>query len=438
MSVESFDVVVVGGGPAGSIAATSLADRGRSVLVLESESFPRYHIGESFVTGFVPILEEVGITQADMDARFQKKLGISLIWGHDPGPWRTPFGLASRYTHSWHVDRAQFDLLLLDNARSHGAVVREQAKVTSVLETDGVVTGLRYRTDGAEHIVSASVVLDCSGQARVVTRGRAEVEFHEDLRNVAIWGYGDFRPYSDESENDILIESMNDGGWLWTIPLAADRASVGHVLPAATLRQLTRDGTRSLADVFHAAIERSTVTKHAVPPRAGFDDAKLRTARDWSHTSDRFHGPGWMAAGDAAAFVDPLFSSGVFLAGSAGWLAAKSIDASLMPGNTAAVPFAAYERIYRQLVDDILGYVRYFYDPHRKREDYMQRARAQGEYLTRTSEIGFITLIAGVNRLPDILNFEPMGMERISETMAKAQQSIIESDAAVAKRLQAS
>jgi clorobiocin biosynthesis protein Clo-hal len=161
-------VVIVGGGPGGSIAAALLAIKGRRVLLLEAESFPRYHIGESFVTGLIPALEEAGVDLDLIDREFRPKTGLYLVWGNkDHDMWRTSFSMAKvSHTHAWHIDRAHFDEILLDNAREHGATVRENAKVVITLEKDGRVNGVVYVDESGEHEIVAPMTVDASGQSR--------------------------------------------------------------------------------------------------------------------------------------------------------------------------------------------------------------------------------------------------------------------------------
>ncbi|MGU3437424.1 NAD(P)/FAD-dependent oxidoreductase [Actinomycetes bacterium M1A6_2h] len=412
-----YDVVVVGGGPAGSTAATLLAQRGRDVLVLEREQFPRYHVGESLISGIVPVIRELGLEEV-MDETFQLKFGVTLKWGNDPTPWRTQFDQASPYTHSWHVDRASFDDVLLQNARNHGVTVLENARVTDVhSDESGAVTGLTYKRDGRDFHVQSKYVVDASGQSRTVTRQLTDVDWVDLLKNVATWRYFD-NFTSLENSQDILIESVPSvGGWLWAIPISEERLSVGYVAAADDLAEAKAAG-RSNAELFDAALAVSTEAKTMVAkaiPVAG-----QRTARDYSHIAKKFAGKGWIAVGDTAAFIDPLFSSGVWLGMSGAWLAARALDSCLDDSSLAPTALLQYDKVYRQIAEDILAYVEYFSNPHREVEDYLQKANAAAETFAAGSQLGFVSLISGVTALPSVLNFDPLGDNGFREAYAGA------------------
>ncbi|MBP0452196.1 MULTISPECIES: NAD(P)/FAD-dependent oxidoreductase [unclassified Kitasatospora] len=423
---ENYDVVVVGGGPTGSTSGALLAKAGHRVLILERERFPRYHIGESLVTGMTPLMEELGLVE-ELDARYQRKSGISLRWGKDPQPWRSDFSAAgSTYDHAWHVTRSDFDELMLDNARKLGAEVREEAHVTEVLrDADGTVTGVVYTHAGRTRQVDSRFVVDASGQNRTVARKLTETQWQEDLRNVAIWGYYDnYTPLEDP--NDILVEAIEGGGWMWGIPLSKTELSLGYVLSVEKLSEATRQGL-SQREVFAQGLEASIMARTMVDAEASVE---LRTARDWSHLSDRFFGPGWAAVGDAAAFIDPLFSSGVWLGTSGAWLAARAIDVALTDPANEVHALERFEAVYRQLFSDILSYVRFFMDPNRLREEYMQRAQEITHVYTKSSRVGFMALISGIGAVADLVNFDPMGMEGLQEIMLERQKIAAERAAA--------
>ncbi|MEU7279183.1 NAD(P)/FAD-dependent oxidoreductase [Streptomyces sp. NPDC045431] len=429
MSEAQYDVVVVGGGPAGSTIAGLLAKQGRRVFLMERESFPRYHIGESMVTGMIPVMEELGVVE-ELEKRFQHKSGINLVWGKDPQPWRSDFSATGGlYDHSWHVRRDEFDKLLLDRARELGVEVVEEAQVTDVLQNDdGRVTGVAYKHAGVPHMVRGRFVVDASGQHRTLTRKLTGITWQDDLRNVAIWGYtAQYTPL--EHPDDILVEAIEGGGWMWGIPLAEDKLSIGYVLPVERLTELTRQG-RSQQDVFAEGLASSRIAKTMADVSTV---GELRTTRDWSHICDRFYGPGWVAVGDSAAFIDPLFSSGVWLGTSAAWLAARALDAALDNPAEQDQALERFDATYRQLYHDILAYVRFFMDPNRLREEYMERAQAIGRTYIENSAVGFITLISGIKALPDVVSFDPMGEQGLEEVMKRRNQMVADAKEAAAR-----
>jgi flavin-dependent dehydrogenase len=427
--IQNFDVVVVGGGPAGSTVGSLLAKAGHQVLILEREQFPRYHIGESLVTGMTPLMEELGLVE-ELDRRFQHKSGISLRWGQDEQPWRSDFSAAgSTYTHAWHVTRSEFDELMLNRARALGATVVEQAHVTEVIGADsGTVTGLVYTHGGQRHEVRSRFVVDASGQARAVARKVTETQWQDDLRNVAVWGYYDtYTPI--ENENDILVEAIEGGGWMWGIPLSKNKLSMGYVLSVEQMTAASRDGVGQ-RELFLQGLASSSIAKTMVDADA---EVELSTARDWSHLSDAFYGPGWVAVGDAAAFIDPLFSSGVWLGTSGAWLAARAIDVALKSPADQEHALKRFDSVYRQLFNDILSYVRFFMDPSRLQEEYMERAKEITQMYTQSSRVGFIALISGVGAVADLVDFDPMGMEGLREILTeRAQKAQARAEAAAA------
>lgn len=399
-----YDAVVIGGGPAGATTAALLAQRGHRVLLLEREVFPRFHVGESLITGMMGIIEELGLTQRLDAMGFQRKHGISLVWGDDPQLWGASFADTGLYEYSYHVERARFDALLLTRARELGVQVVEKATVKEALLEEGRVVGVRYALAGdssGTYEARAAVTVDASGQARVLARRLTEVDWQDDLRNTAIGTY--FSPYTplpDGQGTHILVEAT-EGGWFWGIPISDTVLSVGYVTPAAGLS----GSGRTPQEVFEERLAGTQIVKDMI---AGCERTEgFRVTRDCSLASQDFHGEGWVAVGDSAVFIDPLFSSGVWLGMSGAWLAARSIDAGLRRPEAAAHAMAEYERVYRQLATDILAYVQYFYDPTRAREDYLERAQSAARVVSEQSKTGFVALISGVHALPELAAFDP-------------------------------
>ncbi|MEU1478321.1 NAD(P)/FAD-dependent oxidoreductase [Streptomyces sp. NPDC001668] len=404
-ATEEFDVVVIGGGPAGASAAGLLAGRGHRVLVLEREKFPRYHIGESLITGCVVVLEELGIRERVEDLGFVKKFGGSLVWGQD-GRWTFKFAEGKpEFTHSYNVRRADFDALVLTRARELGACVREEAVVKSPVVEDGRVVGLRYsQRGGEEHEVRSRHVIDASGQARVLGRGLTGVEWNEDLRNVAVWTYfQDGESLTGDEAGNIFIEHV-PGGWFWYIPIFDGTHSVGFVTPSD---EASRSGL-GLPELFEAKIEESTHVKRLL--KGASRTSAHRSARDWSYTCEQFTGPGWTLVGDAAAFVDPLFSTGVTLAMLAASASAEMIDRVLQKPELETALAERYERSYRDFLADIVSFVRFFYDAGLDREAYYEYAQAlvdPGKLFFPRKD--FVTLISGLNSLRPIFDLDSDG-----------------------------
>jgi flavin-dependent dehydrogenase len=389
-----FDVVVIGGGPAGSTLAALLAKRGRKVLVLDRERFPRYHIGESLIPGFMRPMEELGLVER-LEARgFEKKYGGTLVWGAQKIPWGFSFVEGGPYKYSYHVRRADLDAMILDRARELGAHVVEEATVKDVIEEDGRVVGVSYTLRGSDAPtqVRAALVVDASGQARVIGRKLSEIHWHDDMRNVAVWTYFDNtgRLPGDERSN-ILIEGL-EKGWFWGIPIDAGTMSVGFV----TASSAAAASDESLPELFNSQLERSTELKKLLS--GARQSAGFRSARDWSYTCEKFSGPGWALVGDAAAFVDPLFSTGVALATLAASALSKVVDSILETPEIEEAALARYATAYRSFFDEIRTFVGKFYDRTKHKEFYWDQAQTIVDpQRVRDPRADFVTLISGLS-----------------------------------------
>ena len=415
------DVAVVGGGPGGSTAATMLARKGFGVLLLERERFPRDHVGESLLPASIPVLEELGAYDRVRDAGFLPKYGATMVWGRDKSPWSWYFRETSlTYPHSYQVWRPQFDSILLDNARSHGVDVREKHTVTGVLERDGAVEGVRVRTpDGAVTDVRARFVVDASGQSALLGRRFGLRRWDDFFRNLAVYGYyRGARRLPPPDETNIFIESYR-GGWLWTIPLHTGVASVGAVVDAAAGRERLREegAERFLASQIAQAPHTSAMLRDA----ALSDGPHI--ARDWSYVSERTAGDGFVMVGDAACFVDPLFSSGVHLAMMSGVLAAAYVTTALRNPDMREDAARVYEELYRKEYDHFRELARLFYSSNRTEESYFWEARRlldAGDALAPRQ--AFVRALAGQS---------PRGYERVALERGEPPADVVEGVRAV-------
>lgn len=398
---DEFDVVVIGGGPGGSATAGLLAKRGWRVLVIEREKFPRYHIGESLITGLLPTLEELGLLERLDAMGFTKKYGGTLLWGKNQGTWGFRFTESALYDYSYQVRRADFDALLLGRARELGVTVVEEATVKAPIFDDGRVVGVTYTEKGAKEVrtVRSQMLVDASGQNHLLGREFDLVRWHDDLRNIATWTYFQgCNRYGGTKAGDIVAENR-PSGWFWFIPLHDGTVSVGYVTP---IEEYKASG-KSLEELYYSELEKTEEIKTLTAGArrvAGF-----RNIKDWSYTCERFHGPGWALVGDAAAFIDPLLSTGVTLALRGSRALAEALDEALRDPDKETTVLDWYEESYRSFLDSVLEFVRFFYDRTKHKEDYWDKAQATIDpNKLRPREMDFARMLSGLTGIDDIFD----------------------------------
>ena len=337
---RSYDAVVIGGGPAGSTAAAILAEKGRRVAVIEREKFPRYHIGESMIPYCYFTLERLGLIEKMQTSHFPKKFSVQFVGGR--GKISTPFYFTQHMDHpaaqTWQVLRSEFDQMMLDNAREKGAAVFEETTVKDLIQVDGVVRGVRAMTrDGEAREFLAPITIDASGRdALAISRNRWKVRDPE-LNKIAIWTYykGAIRdPGIDEGATTVAY--VPDKGWFWYIPLPNDTVSVGIVAEKDYLYTDTRD----LGEIFEQEVKKNVwIDAHLA---TGERSDKYWVTGEFSYRSEFCAADGLVLTGDAFSFLDPVFSSGLFLALRGGELAGDAADAALTSGDFSAAQFDAY------------------------------------------------------------------------------------------------
>jgi flavin-dependent dehydrogenase len=385
---------VVGGGPAGSTAATAISRMGYRVLLLEREHFPREHVGESLLPASLPIFEDLGVRDEIEAAGFLKKTGAVMVWGRDRQPWSWHFAETNpRYPYAFQVWRPQFDQILLTNSARHGVDVRQGCRVLDVLRDGERATGVRYMDDhGRESVVRAAMIVDASGQTGLIGRALELRRADPFFRNLAVYGYfSGATPLAAPDAGNIFIESY-EHGWCWGIPLHTNRLSVGIVVDSrygAELRQ--GDG---VAAFYKAQIAQAQHMAERLR------DAELVegpiVVRDWSYLSNDVAGDGWVLAGDAACFVDPLFSSGVHLALTSGMLAAAYAVTALRRPELRAASADVYKGLYYRQYGLFRELAKLFYATNRSIDSYFwETRRLLGGDDSITPREAFIQAVAG-------------------------------------------
>jgi flavin-dependent dehydrogenase len=357
---ERYDAIVVGGGPAGSTAAAVLAQKGRRVILLEKEKFPRYHIGESLLPYGYFTLQRIGMLDKMKASHFTKKYSVQFVG--TSGRASLPFYFFKHLDHeaagTWQVLRSEFDNLLLNNAREKGAQVIEQITVRDLIRDNGAVTGVRAEdSNGAKHEFHAPVTIDASGRDALAVTRNGWKKRDPSLNKIAVWTYykGALRdPGVDEGATTVAY--VPEKGWFWYIPLAGDIVSVGVV---AENDYLTKD-TKDLPTIFHREVEKNAWIKRHLA--AGQQTGPYRITGEYSYRSNYCAADGLVLAGDAFAFLDPVFSSGVFLALRSGELAGDAADAALTAGDFSAGQFTEYGSELCRGIEAMRTLVYSFYD----------------------------------------------------------------------------
>ncbi len=361
MMDAEYDVIVIGGGPAGSTAAALLAEYGHKVLLLERETMPRYHIGESLIPYTWFTLNRLGLLDKMQQSANPKKYSVQFV--SIAGKVSQPFYFFQTIKHecavTWQVLRSDFDVMLLDNAREKGAEVRQGVTVRDVLMEGSRVVGVRADLkDGARGTeIRAKVVVDASGRDSLLSRKFNWKDRDPDLNKIAIWSYfkGSARaPGVDEGATTVAY--IPDKGWFWHVPLPDDIVSVGVVAEPAYLYRETRDPN----EIFAREVRDCVWIHDRV--KQGEQVEPVRVTGEFSYYSRQIGGDGFCLAGDAYSFLDPLFSSGVFLALKSGEMAADAIHAGLETGDVSAHHFDEYLEQQQQAVASFRSLVRAFYD----------------------------------------------------------------------------
>ena len=360
---EETEVIVVGGGPAGTTAATIAAQQGRCVMLFERDRFPRFHVGESLIPETFWTLKRLGMVERLSGSQFVEKHSVQFV--NEKGFLSAPFYFVDHRddesSQTWQVRRDEFDEMMLRNAESHGVKVHEGMRVLEVLFDGTRATGVRVADEsGNISTIASKVVVDASGQAAMVTSRLGLREWDPVLKKAAVWSYwkGAARGTGRDEGATLVMQLDEKQGWLWYIPLNDDVVSIGVV---AGYDYLFQDRESKVPETVYA-----TELKLCPGLNGRLDSAvqvePVRVAKEYSYRARDVAGDGWVLVGDAFGFLDPLYSSGILLALKSGELAGDAVVSALEKNDLSADRLGCWGEDYVRGMDRMRRLVYEFYD----------------------------------------------------------------------------
>lgn len=361
---QTYDAIIIGAGPSGSSAAAILAEYGHKVLIIERDKFPRYHIGESLIPFTYQPLERLGMIPKMRASHFVKK--YSVLFVQPDGRRSEPFYFFNRYdrdtvAQTWQVLRSEFDQMLLDNALEKGAGFRELTTVKELLMDGDQVIGVECTDRQTKETLRfyARFTLDCTGKDAFAANKFGWRMPDPQLNKIAVWTY-----YKGAKREQGIDEGMTtvayvpEKGWFWYIPQHNDMVSVGVV---AEGKYLTRDGVKDPKDIFHREVEQNLWIKDHLS--TGESTGQYWVTSEYSRHSKHCAAPGLLLLGDAFAFLDPVFSSGVMLALKSGVQVGEDIHQCFLDNDFSPSRFENYCEAMRQGIENMRKLVYAFYHP---------------------------------------------------------------------------
>lgn len=402
MRSDPYDVIVIGGGPAGSTTAALVAEYGHRVVLLERERFPRFQIGESLMPGTYWSFKRLGVLEELKKSAFVRKYSVQFFGASGKGS--APFYFHRHDPHessvTWQVLRSEFDRMMLDNARKKGARVMQGAAVQEVLFDGDRAVGVRAKVaDGSLNDFPARVVVDATGRSALISR-KLKIKTEEPtLRKASLFTH--FESGSREEGIDegatLILHTRTKDAWFWYIPLAGDVVSVGVVGDIGYLLQ-KREGTPQ--EIFEEELEKCR------PMQDRLERARqlfpMKVTSDFSYRARSVSGDGWVLVGDAYGFLDPVYSSGVFLALKSGEMAADAIHEAFLNDDFSAKRLGKWGEEFIPGMEAVRKLVYAFYT---KEFSFSRFLDAHPECLD-----GIVDILSGKIYINDVTHiFGPMG-----------------------------
>ena len=358
---NSPQVIVIGGGPAGSTASTLIAQQGIKVQLFERERFPRFHIGESLIPETYWVLKRLDMLPKMRASRFVKKYSVQFV--SQKGKLSEPFYFMEHKPHecsqTWQVLRSEFDQLMLQNAQEHGVEVHQGVRVLDVIFDGDRAVGVEIQDEnGTRGTIRADVIVDASGQSSLIMNKFKLRQWDPILKKAALWTYfeGAYRDTGRDEGATLVLQTQGKNGWFWYIPLHNNIISVGVV---AGFEYLFK-GRGEHEAIYQEELARCPAVRERVT--IGKQVERFRAAKEYSYRSSRVAGDGWVLVGDAFGFLDPLYSSGVLLALKSGSLAADAVVEGLQKGDTSAAQLGKWGPGFIQGMDRMRRLVCEYYD----------------------------------------------------------------------------
>src|SRR5437868_5057292 len=363
MNTNNYDVIVMGGGPAGSSVASILAREGRSVVLFEKAIFPRHHIGESLMTDTYWTFERMGILEKLRQSPFVRK--YSVQFANPAGKESRPFYFFEANHHesavTWQVTRAVFDHMLIEHAQDQGATVHQKTLVKQVLFDGDRAVGVEAQMpDGSLQQFRAKVVVDATGQSAMLSNKFRWRQRDPQLKKAVLYSYfkGAHRePDLNGGATLVLRTQQGSNGWFWYIPLENDITSVGII---ADPDYLVKGRGQDLAKIFQEEVEKCEPCRRRVEGAERVD--KIYSILDYSYRSKQNSGNGFILIGDAYGFLDPIYSSGVLLALKMAELAADAIHDAFKHDDFSGARLGQFQPKLDQGIESMRKLVYAFYN----------------------------------------------------------------------------